>query len=344
MAIKKDKITIDDILISNFIFHIVHHDAEEPILMNKTPIGVHDKFFRERICEVVNGNKLLFTEGSPFLDCLKEIERNPMRFDEVSRTLAQKFHKPSEDKDNRIKQGAMIFIRAVIEDISKYIVIKYDNENVLTYSYKDNEAFLQEISNTFSKNRSALQKSAIIDLSGNEPIAMLTDKSNPTHVTTFFKSFLGVFRKYTDRDLTDKVKHAFVNTTKIFKDTLDSSFLSQVTSTFNNLIKNQDDFHAEEFIQAAFGASYKPEVLMAFEKNLKKEDILGEVFKFDKAYPSPEYMKYRTEEGVIIQLPKNAEDTIKIAYPDNISTTKTVITIETNKIYEDNVKSNKIDS
>lgn len=340
MSSKKDKVTIEDISITNFIFHLVHHNEDEPILMNRTPIGAHEKFFKERICEIINGNQFLFIEGSPFLSSIIDIETNPLRFEEESRTLAQRFHKPSEEKDGRIKAGAMIFMKVVIEESSKYIIIKYDNENVLTYSRNGNDALLQEISNTFSKNRNALQKSAILDLNGEKPTAILTDKSNPAIITGFFKTFLGVKRKYTERDLTDKVKNAFINTTKMFKDTLDSSFLSQVTTTFHNLIKNYEEFHAEEFIQAAFGTSYKEDMLIAFEKNLKKEAILGEVFKFDKTFPAPQQIKLSTAEGITIQYLLDAADTISWKYENN----KTIITIETTKLYEENVKSARTDS
>lgn len=341
MASKKDKITIDDISIANFIFHIVHHDAEKAFLMDKTPIGTHERFFKERICEIVNGNQFLFLEGSPFLESLKEIDTNPYRFDSESRVLAERFHKPSDERDERIKAGAMIFIKAIIEGVSKYIIIKYDNENVLTYSLKDNEALLQEISNTFSKNRKALQKSAIIDMAGDEPSAILTDKSNSANITAFFKSFLGVRRKYTETDLTKKVKNAFMNTAKSFKETLDSRFLAQTTAIFSELIKNHEEFHAEDFVKAAFGASFKQEMLVVFDKSLKSEDILGEVFKFDKNFPEPQQIKLKTAEGIIIEYPISASDTIEIKHPnpDGLGGNKTIIIIETTKLYEENAKS-----
>jgi hypothetical protein len=39
---KHDRITIEDINIHEFIFHIEHHGGNRPILMNSTPIGAFD--------------------------------------------------------------------------------------------------------------------------------------------------------------------------------------------------------------------------------------------------------------------------------------------------------------
>lgn len=330
MAKKKYQISVDDIKIVNFIFHIVHKEGDEPELMNRTPIGIYDRFFRERICEVWNGNQCFFNDVSDFLDKLKEVDRNPLQFDAISRNLAIDFH---NKKYHRIKPGAMIFMKIAVDNTTKYVIIKYDNENVLTYTKHDNEAILAEISNTFSKNKNALQKAAIIDTYSSEPYAVVTDKTD-SNIADFFKSFLGIKRKYDNKLLTEKIRAAFIKTATEFKADLPDEFLRNTSSNFYKFIENNEEFVDEEFIPKIFGVYHIPEINTVFERKLEEADILGETFVFDKTTTKPNIKRYKTDEGITIQFPIEAEDTIGIHSEDGT----TIITIKTSKLYEEHVK------
>jgi hypothetical protein len=166
-------ISIGEIEISEFIFHVVHHGSQQPILMDSIPLGNFETFFKERIIEIISGNKFLFLEDSLFLGLIKNIEEGQKSFLEVSKELATIFHQ--QNQDERIKPGVMILINAEIVGERKFILIKYDHENVITYTQEGNIAVLKEITNTFSKDRSALQKSAVIDINDSQPFALVID-------------------------------------------------------------------------------------------------------------------------------------------------------------------------
>ena len=319
-------ISNNDITISEFIFHVVHHGEEDPILLDETSIKGFETFFKDRIREILSGNKFFFEEDSAFLESLKSIESKEKSFLEISKELATAFH---SIKDNRIKPGVMILIKCTINTENRYILIKYDHEEVIYYTQINKKAILKEISNTFSKNKTALQKSVIIELSNHDSTAIVIDKSELSNITAFFKAFLGVRRVYNSDIMTTKVQESYIQTAKAFKNLLPKEYTRQLPTNFYNLTKSMDNFEEEGFLKQAFGMYYSPQMDLTFKRELKRQDILGESFPLDKKIPEPKQKKFRTEEGVIIQFTKEAEDTVKIVDQEN----ETIITITTSKLF-----------
>lgn len=323
MIAEKENITIE-----NFIFHVVHHGDDQPILMDETPIKGFEIFFKNRILEILDGNKFDFIPDTPFIGNIQEIKDGKNDFLEISKTIATNFH---SHQDNRIKAGVMILMDCNIANVRKYILIKYDHENVIYYTTKGNKAILAEISNTFSKSKEALQKSAVIDLSTHPPTAIIVDKSERENVTQFFKNFLGIKRVYESELLTKKVKESYLQTVKHFKANLPKEYTSQSNLLFYETVHKMENFEASAFLQKAFGIHYSEEMENIFKRELKRKDINGEEFKLDKTIPRPKQKKFRTNEGVSIQFPTDAEDTVKIKHFNN----STVVTITTSQLLEE---------
>lgn len=321
-------IPIVNIEIEDFIFHVVHHGAPEPILMDHTPITGFETFFKDRIKEVLEGNRFNFTEQSTFLNSIKRIDLDPRLFLEESKELARIFH---QHQNKRIKPGVMILIRAKIDDIRKYLLIKYDHEGVITYKTINKEAILEEISNTFSKSKEALQKSAIINLDEKVIGAVIIDKSERNDITDFFKGFLGVKRYYDKSALTKIVSDCFIETIKEHRVNLPGEFTSQASITFYEYVQAKKDFQSDETIKELFGNNYTEEIGKTFSKKLRQADIEGEEFEFDKKLKKPVKKKFRTAEGVTIQYNTTAESTVKIKTTNE----ETKITITTRKLIEE---------
>lgn len=325
----------NDIEILNFIFHVVHHGDDEPILMESTPLGSFNNFFRNRIYEVLNGNKFFFTDTSVLLGQLLKIDQSIQRFSEVSKEIAIKFH---EQQDGRIKPGVMILMKVLFHGAPKYIIIKYDHENVLTYVQRGNSAILREISNTFSKNKTALQKSAIISLD-DPPYSIVLDKSDRKNITNFFKGFLGVKRKYSEEVLTEKLRKVFLSTVKKHQGSLSNEITSRASNIFYDFIQSTKTFEREEFLPRILGSEYSEKMEKTFKSELKKEDIEGEEFSFNQNLSSPSEKRYSTAEGVKIRYPDFAEDTVEIDSTD----THDIITITTSKLLEEHASNKNID-
>ncbi len=320
-----EKLPISEIEIYDFIFHVVHHGEDEPKLMNSTPITGFEIFFKQRIVEIIEGNRFLFQNTSMFKNNIDTIANDKSVFVEISKQLAILFHKD----DERIKPGVMILMEVVISEKRGYILLKYDHAEVVTYSTNQNgEAILSEIKNSFSKDKDALQKAAIVFLAEN--YAIVNDLSNKTNITKFFKDFLGVYRQYSEKALTEKLKKSFMSTVRHFKDDLPTHFTSQAARLFHEIIQNQESFDKATFLDLAFGAYSLNKVEKVFDKELKKEDIYGEAFIFDKNLPAPNQKKYKTNEGVVIFVSENAKDTISIINEP----TQSIITITTQKLTE----------
>lgn len=319
---------LQGIKIQEFIFHVVHHNEDNPILLDEAEIGKYELFFKERIKEVLNGNKFYFNPESQFLKDIQAIDNEEKSFLEISKNLAKKFH---SIQDDRIKPGVMILIKAQIDQNSQYILIKYDHENIIYYKKQNNKAILDELSDTFSKSKEALQKSAIIYLDKTDPFVVVVDKSERDHITKFFKSFLGIKRFYTEKILTEKVRECYLTVVKTNKELFPSNYTSQCQHLFYDLIQKEEHFNLESFSSKIFGTHNTPDLQRTLEKELKKKDILGEEFKFDKAIKRPQIRKLRTKEGVSIQYTDNADDTVKIDHTKS----KTVITITTTQLIEE---------
>src|SRR5471030_1225438 len=91
--------------IDRFIFHVVHHGAPEPILLDEAPIGDFEPFFIARLAETLEGNRFVFTNGSLTKQNLLNERANPERFVEISKVLAREFHSHG---DQRIERGVLI--------------------------------------------------------------------------------------------------------------------------------------------------------------------------------------------------------------------------------------------
>lgn len=319
---------IDNFIIEDFIFHVVHHGEEKPVLMDETPLGKYDVFFKRRIAEILSGNKFEFQSTSPFLSKIKAIQSRPGKFVEISKDLAIDFHSRG---DQRVKPGVMILIRAKINSTKQIILIKYDHEEVIYYKKKGNKAVLDEITNTFSKSKEALQKAAVIPVAGSISDIIIVDKSERQEITTFFKNFLGVKRKFNNSQLTQKIKECYLNTVKAHKSTLPTEYTSKVGNTFYHVIQNNNEFDPTTFSQLIFGQYYTEELANSFLLELKKVGIEGEIFDYDKNIPQPKQKKYKTAEGVAIQFPQEANDSVQISHTDNM----TKITITTSKLVEE---------
>lgn len=318
----------EPIQIHDFIFHVVHHGADDPILMEETPIVGFEYFFKERVKEVIQGNKFYFNPASEFLQEIQKIPGANATFLEVSKTLARKFH---AIQDDRIKAGVMILMKVTYGVKMLYILIKYDHENVIYYTQTaDNKAILSEISNTFSKTKEALQKSAIVHLE-EQPFVVVVDKSERNDITKFFKGYLGIKRSYTKEELTDKVRDCFLATVRMNKENLPKEYTAGAQKVFYDAVQGADNFAPQEFVTSIFGALNTPDIQKTFERELKKKDVAGEEFEFNKNIKAPRLKKFRTSEGVSITYGEDAKDTVKITHTND----ETTVTIVTKKLLEE---------
>jgi hypothetical protein len=313
----------------DFIFHVVHNGYERPILMEQTPIHGFEHFFIERIKEVKKGNRFNFLEESSLLQQMNNMSTGETTFLDVSKRLAIDFH---AHQDRRIKPGVLILIKATFDGEIKYILMKYDHDEVIHYELNNGIAVLESITNTFSKNKDSLQKSAIIDIEATIPNAIVVDKSDQINITNFFRGFLGISRMYDHVKLTDKLKDAYISTVRQFRNELPNEYTSQSSMNFYSVVQNNEAFVSDNFLPLIFGPHYNTNMDAFFNRQLRLKGIDGESFLFNKSMSRPKQKKLKTDEGVIIQYPDTANDTVRIQHEEN---GRAIITIRTSKLHEE---------
>lgn len=322
---------IENLSIDKFIFHVVHHRNDEPILLDETPIGDFEDFFLERAMETLRGNRFTFADGSITKTLLKQVLDDESQFVPVSKTLAQTFH---AGRDKRIKPGVMILMTLVTGQRKLLSVLKYDHEESVTYDItEDAKAILKAIANSFTKSADALQKSALIEIvdsdSDGDDNIVVVDKTVRHEITDFFRGFLACKRLFDDKQMTQAVEALVVDVVKKHQNDLPNDITQNVRDRYYDTVQKRDKFDAAEFFAEFFGAHGSAAVRASFDKGLAKRSMEGEVFKFDKgAVKKLRPQKYKTAEGVKIDVPEKASDTVKTA----TTAAGTVITITTSRL------------
>lgn len=317
--------------IEKFIFHVVHHGEEEPILLDEVPLGKFEGFFLDRIKDTLKGNRFHFLDDTATFKALQRTSANPEEFVSCSKELALDFH---SRQDKRIKPGVLIVMMLRAGEQRLFSLIKYDHEEVLTYRLEGSaKAILTEIRNSFTKSKDSLHKSALIRLNDDGGDVIVIDRTIRHDITEFFRGFLNVRRQYTPQEMTEIAHQAAIDTMKAHRAELPHDVTSKIRSLSYQAIQNNDTYEEKSFFDKVFGPHGTEEMRTTFSKIVKRKNLDGESFKFDKtAIKPPSQRKFRTNEGVRFQYGEDAEDTVKISENKDIG--KTVITITTQQLFE----------
>lgn len=318
--------------IERFIFHVVHHGEEEPILLDETPIGNFHNFFLGRVKEVLKGNRFLFIPESSTEREIRSVDDDLENFVEVSKNLARDFHRFG---DNRVKPGVLIFMVIGAIDEKLYSLIKYDHEEVLTYRVEDDRrAILESVTNSLTKSTKSLHKSGLIRLHGERGGSLIViDRKVTKDISDFFKGFLNVRRKYDSADMTKRIQNLTIRTAQDHRVDLPDEITRRIRQKAYDTICQMDAFNSDQFFDMVFGAHGTDEIRSTFNTHLEKNDLDGEIFQFDNdAVDRPRKRKYKTSEGVKIEYSDSADDTVDIDRDEERG--KTRITITTNKLSE----------
>lgn len=325
MELSKEE--IGNLSIENFIFHVVHRRDDEPILLDETPIGEFEPFFLKRAEETLRGNRFVFADGSITRTLLKKALADETEFVPVSKALAQSFH---ADRDGRIKPGVMILMTLVTGSRRLILVLKYDHEEAVTYDITDDaKAILKAIANSFTKSADAMQKSALIEFGDGDGDIVVVDKTVRRDITDFFRGFLVCKRQRDETQMTQVVEAVVVEVVKRHQDDLPNDITQNVRDRYYEAVQKRDDFDASEFFAEFFGLHGSSEVRASFDKGLARRGMEGEVFRFDKgAVKKQRPQKYKTAEGVKIDVPEQASDTVETTTTDK----GTVVRITTSRL------------
>ena len=347
--------------IDRFIFHIISTPKKDEeakvIFLDEVTISDEQKnFFLDRLKETAEGNKYKFKEHSENLknNCLKLVESSES-FSRISRNITQDF---SNHHGSRMAPGIFIVSEVSVpmgnNQLGKLIfLVKLDNKKTININYKEiNGKMIADISNipyALTENKSAVQKSALIDVNDIfEWDTLATDRYGPqrsTKLSEYFEGFLGVGIFGSPQSLTAEVVKT---TTKWFRslsadDIPDGLNRTVVKERALSFIDGNQDFDTDKFIDNIIREEneYKPDLIKKLKDKLKNSlgeaGIAGQKFVMDNSYLTKKQRqtKYKTKEGVeIIAMDGVGASVIEIEWlnNNNIKSGPAIVKIRTDEL------------
>jgi hypothetical protein len=350
MAAKESVLTPtqkDSLSIEEFIFHIIdpHRDDSNKII-ELDEVVLSDKqrqFFLKRLQEMAEGTQYVFNDTA---ESLKQksasLLEDPNEFVPLSKQITADF--------SRLHAGTMsagLFVVSIVSiehsahQFCKLVfLVKLDHKATYSYRYEEKDgirrAILDEVPNSLSENKSAVQKSALIDMSDTFAWDVLAFDRREPSLTDYFRRFLDVVERETPSELTRRVQRVVRKWARGLsreaipenEDELSYSGRSQ------RYIEDHSTFDTNSFLDTVVRDN-DPERKAALSDSLKhalaEAGIAGQQFVLrPDSLQKEKRHTYKTAEGVLL-IYEGDRDTagIEVKYFEN---GKARITIETNNL------------
>lgn len=308
------------LFIKDFIFHIIIEDENEPDYLDAIELNAAQKnFFRERIIEAASGTQYVFVnkETSQLYASANDILGDSENFLHQSKLIASHFH---SHHTARTSDGvfivALVSVKSHGTEVPLISLIKMDHKKVLKYNLQQTSegrrATIEEITNSFVEDKSAMQKVAIIDIGEHFSWDILArERGTKEGVADYFKNFLAVTEREHASRLTEKavkaVRQWAASQTGLPQDA--ASYKVRAIQYMNT----HDSFETESFLDMVVydnDEKRKKALMIALHDDLAKVGVAGQHFS-----PKPNILttrtytrnKYETREGVKIEFDGTAE-------------------------------------
>lgn len=335
--------------IVDFIFHIIAPDADEGdevIFLDEVQLQAKQKkFFLDRLREIAEGTQYVFKQDAVHLkEKCEQLTGAPGRFVELSRQITTDF---AGRHQGRMSAG--VFIVSVVKYLATahnwqqlVLLVKMDKQPTFTYSYEEREgrriAVVDEVPNSLNENKSAVQKSALIDASGQFAWDVLAfDRVKKPGLSDYFRGFLGVTERQQESVLT-RAAHAEVRkwAKKLPADKLPpGEDLNTFLGRSLNYLNDHDTFETDDYLNVVIrdeDAVRKAELIQSLRDALAEAGVAGQQFR-----PQPGSLRdsdrkqvYKTLEGVTISF-EGTQEAVGMNI-EQLGAGRIRITIETNRL------------
>lgn len=308
----------EQIRIEKLIFHIILKDDLQPRYLNEVTITDEQRsFFRDRLSDAATGRQFVFLEGSSTkMKATELINCDNERFVELSKELASDFKSHHVANTN---DGVLIVSVASIGERRLVFLIKFDHKTIYQYQVQDNDkALLKKIQDTFSEDKSSIQKVALIDV-GNTVVwdVLVTDvvaRPDKDYITDYFKRFLGVVPRETDSDLTRRAMQlAFSWARENRKDLPGSQEIANYKSRAYAYLSGNATFDSDAFINFVVldeDSERQATLRTSFKRKMEEEGLYGQSFILVHSALNRKTTKNvrETKEGIRIEWEGSAND------------------------------------
>ncbi len=319
-----------NLTIERFIFHVIHDGSDEPQLLEEMPAGDYEPFFLDLVLDCAKGNRYLFNDQSYTCRQLRDILEDSSLFQQKSQELARSFHLAATSAAG---PGILFFMQLASEDKRFFALIKYDNQRVLQYRIGEGQGVsLDELTNTITQNRSALQKSALIYLGDEESELLARDRqASGGEIASYFRSFLDARRKQDQEEITRALQGAVRETVHRHATELPDDMIRETSDRFAEVVgrgpRDQEEFYREYFGEA------DPGVRDTFMEQAQRRGLYEQnsLALDQQTAVRPRKKRYTTVGGITILIPPGTQDFFEIV--DN-APGEVQITIRTNRLWE----------
>lgn len=309
---------IETLEIQEFIFHIINTegDEEKTIFLDLVELGSAQKrFFLDRLKDCAKGTQYVFKDGE--VDSLEDkceaFNNGSESFIDTSVAITKSFSKlhAGTASDGLFVVSKVNYLSSANDYKSLLFLVKLDKTATLSYSYKEENgvkiAVINEVPNALSESKRAVQKSALIDLSGTHVWDVLAYDRVEAELTDYFKRFLGVKPRQTASSQTQDAHR----TVRSWARQLDSERLpdgEDATSLIGRSLsyfESAAEFDTEQFINSVVRHDDPKEKKALYDElydSLAEHGIAGTTFKPIPSAISRKDKKtiYETSEGVVI--------------------------------------------
>ncbi|SDE18054.1 nucleoid-associated protein [Pedobacter soli] len=241
--------------IEKFIFHIIFKEDLQPEYLEEVTLNeAQETFFKSRFAEISEGTQFIFSDkkrSNIYKDCEDIVGDPDKNFIRASKSITYEFRK---EHNKSTTDGVFITALVSVNGGQKLIfLLKLDHIKVYQYKVTKNKALLKEIKDTFSEDKRAIQKAAIVDISDYYKWDVLAKDRSATQldtgITDYFRRFLDVVELETPSKLTELALRVASRWAGQNIDTLDPE---QDPSAYKGraiaYLKNADKFDTDEFI------------------------------------------------------------------------------------------------
>lgn len=309
--------------IKKMVFHLVGPKQEHFIRLEAVDPGNFASFFLERIKSVNAGLPYRFSDASATRTRLDRISADQTVFQDESEALADDFQR---NHGGTAAAGAFLVFALEMASGPAFALLKYDDEQVLTYDFKDGadgrkKVNLAALERTFVQNREALQKAALVRLTDGGGDLSVLDRRNQQKVARYFENFLDAIRIHEDAAATEKLVNLTRKVIRENKALVHPDVVREMNKRTYDAASGGGSLaidNQKSYLEAVVGQSLANDapIVVKYQSALRRERIDGVAIKFDvTAVKPPRSVHYDTENDIRIRVP--AEMKHKITVEDN---------------------------
>lgn len=314
--------------IEHFIFHVIHPDQEDPVtFLDEVVLTDEQKtFFTERLRNAATGSQYQFMPDAVSLkEKCQQLIADLDCFIEVSRQITRSFagHHTGNTANGVFVVAIAKTLVADNQPIRLVFLVKLDHKEVYQYVLEQlaggQRAVMHKIANSLVEDKTAVQKSALIDVSDAFAWDVLASERRPKpdgEIWDYFKEFLGVRLREDASILTRKTLAVVRKWARGLgaTDVPDGEDVNTYKSRAIRFLEDNDQFDTDRFLDTVvrdeIDVERKTRVKQSLRDQLAEAGVAGQTFR-----PQPnslpkkaKRMVYETMEGVTIQFEGSREE------------------------------------